>query len=79
MTSVEGQQGLRYFSGETEDGKEYLRWKTWTQNKLVTLDKLSAEARGPYIYTLLSGKALEAVEHLSHEEYCKEGWRKSSF
>ena len=79
MTSADSHQGLRYFSGEAEDGKEYLRWKTWTQNKLVTLDKLSEAARGPYVYTLLSGKALEAVEHLPHEEYFKKGGEKVLF
>jgi hypothetical protein len=33
------------------------------------MDKLGEAARGPYIYTLLSGKALEAVEHVKPEEY----------
>ena len=71
---------LGTFSGEAEDGKEYLRWKTWTQHKLVTLDKFSVEARGgPYVYTLLSGKALEAVEHLSHEEHFKKDDEKELF
>eukprot|EP00435_Cladocopium_sp_Y103_P056621 s837_g19.t1 len=64
---------VRYFSGETEDGKEYKRWKTWCCNKLLTLDKLPKSARGSYIYTLLSGKALEAIEHLEAEAYQCEG------
>eukprot|EP00435_Cladocopium_sp_Y103_P060613 s808_g22.t1 len=66
--------GLRHFSGESEDGKEYRRWKLWVGNKLLTLDKVSAEARGPYVFTLLTGKALEAVEHLDPSSYqCKDG------
>ena len=64
---------VRCFSGEDEDVKEYRRWKTWVQNKLMTLDKLPKSARGSYIYTLLSGKALETVEHLKAEDYQKEG------
>ena len=65
--------GLRFFSGETEDGREYKRWKQWVKNKLLTLDKLAEGFRGAYIYTLLSGKALEAVEHVDPETYQKKG------
>ena len=69
-TSSEGQGGLlRFFSGDSEDTKEYRRWKVWVQNKLLTLDKLPATAKGAYIYTLLSGKALECVEHLDPARY----------
>ena len=56
--------GLRYFSGESEDGKEHERWKLWVGNKLLTLDKFPAEAKGAFVFTLLTGKALESVEHL---------------
>lgn len=64
---------VRYFSGDAEDSKEYKRWKTWCCNKLLTLDKLPKIARGSYTYTLLSGKALEAIEHLEVGDYQKEG------
>jgi len=64
---------VRYFSGDAEDSKEYKRWKTWCCNKLLTLEKLPKIARGSYIYTLLSGKALEAIEHLEVGDYQKEG------
>ena len=63
--------GLRIFSGENEDHREYRRWKLWISNKLLTLDKLPKEAYGSYIFTCLSGKALEAVEHLEASEYQK--------
>ena len=69
----ESSGSVRYFSGDAEDGKEYKRWKTWVQNKLLTLDKLPESSRGAYIYTLLSGKALEAVEHLDADAYQKTG------
>ena len=69
----DGQGGpIRIFSGESEDAQEYKRWKTWVQNKLLTLDKLPAKAKGAYIYTLLSGKALECIEHLEATDYQKE-------
>eukprot|EP00435_Cladocopium_sp_Y103_P063149 s214_g24.t1 len=64
---------VRYFNGDAEDSKEYKRWKTWVLNKLRTLDKLPKDAHGSFIYTLLSGKALEAIEHLEPEAYQKEG------
>ena len=61
---------VRSFSGENEDGREYKRWKVWVTNKLLTLDtKVPAKARGAYVYTLLSGKALECVEHLDPSDY----------
>ena len=72
MAQQNGDAGpLRYFSGENEDGREYKRWKTWVKNKLLTLDKLPESSRGAFVYTLLNGKALEAVEHLEPEEYQK--------
>ena len=65
--------GLRIFSGESEDRKEYWRWKLWISNKLVTLDKLPQEAYGSYLFTCLSGKALETVEHLEPSAFQKTG------
>ena len=45
-TSSEGQGGpLRFFSGDSEDTKDYRRWKIWVQNKLLTLDKLPVTAK----------------------------------
>ena len=64
---------VRYFNGDDEDAKEFKRWKVWAQNKLLTLDKLPETARGEWLYTLLSGNALEAVEHLDPSEYQKAG------
>ena len=69
--SASDSAAVRGFSGENEDGREYKRWKTWVKNKFLTLDKLPESARGAYIYTLLSGKALEAVEHVDPSLYQK--------
>ena len=65
--------GLRIFSGESEDYKEYRRWKLWISNKMLTLDKHPKEAYGSYLFTCLTGKALEAVEHVEPSEYQKAG------
>eukprot|EP00435_Cladocopium_sp_Y103_P006224 s2324_g2.t1 len=65
--------GVRCFSGESEDHREYKRWKLWLLNKFQTLDKLPKEARGAYLFTCLSGKALETVEHVDPSTYQREG------
>ena len=68
------------FTGDDEDAKEYKRWKVWTVNKLLTLsEKVPSTARGAYVYTLLGGKALEAVEHLDPSTYQKDGGEKVLF
>eukprot|EP00435_Cladocopium_sp_Y103_P050118 s180_g15.t1 len=71
--SSDGAGSIRYFSGEAEDHKEYRRWKLWLLNKFQTLDKLPKDARGSFLFTCLSGKALETVEHLDPKDYQKEG------
>ena len=69
--------GVRLFSGDSEDAREYKRWKVWALNKLLTLgDKVPSTARGAYIYTLLTGKALECVEHIDPTQYQKAGGEK---
>ena len=58
-------RGLKRFSGEDDDpGRQLRRWRAWAQAKMCTMEKLSAKQQGPFLYTLLDGKALEAVEHL---------------
>ena len=69
--SSDGTGAVRLFSGESEDYKEYKRWKLWLLNKFQTLDKLPKEARGSYLFTCLTGKALETVEHVDPAEYQK--------
>ncbi|CAE7795640.1 Copia protein [Symbiodinium microadriaticum] len=76
---AEGGHSLRYFSGEDADHREYKRWKMWVQNKMLTNEKLAKEARGPFVWTLLQGRALEVVEHLSPSEYQKDGGDKVLF
>ena len=70
---------LKYFSGDDCDYREYRRWKQWAVNKMRVMDKLTEEARGSFIWTLLQGKALEVVEHLDEEAYQKKGGEKVLF
>ena len=70
-SSSDASGGIRCFSGESEDYKEYRRWKLWLVNKFQTMDKLPKEARGSFLFTCLSGKALETVEHVDPTEYQK--------
>ena len=80
MSSSNESTGLRTFSGDTEDAKEYKRWRTWVTNKILTLgDKVPDNAKGAYVYTLLAGKALECVEHLEQSAYQKAGGEKIIF
>ena len=65
---------LKYFSGGDDmDHREYKRWKQWGINKMNVMEKLPREARGSFVWTLLQGRALEIVEHLSDSDYQKEG------
>ena len=64
---------LRRFSGDDDDaGKQLKRWKLWCQAKMLTVKDLQKSQRGPWIYTLLEGSALESVEHLTLEDISAE-------
>ena len=66
-------KSLRRFNGEDEDpGKALKRWKLWAKAKLMTLKDFKKEQRGPWLFTLLEGKAWDACEHLSLDELAKE-------
>eukprot|EP00435_Cladocopium_sp_Y103_P036809 s2568_g9.t1 len=63
---------LRRFNGEDDDpGKSLKRWKLWAKAKLLTFKDFKAEQRGPWLFTLLEGKAWDACEHLSLEDLSK--------
>lgn len=65
----ESQAGqFKRFSGESLDGKELKRWKLWAQAKMAATRELQKTHRGPWVFTLLDGLALETVEHLSLEQ-----------
>ena len=69
--SKEGSSYKR-FSGNDLDGKAYRQWKLWAQAKMLSMKDLQKNQRGPYVYCLLDGVALEAVEHVSLEDLAVE-------
>ena len=66
-------RGFKRFSGEDEDaGKALKKWKAWATAKMLTVKDLSKAQRGPWLFTLLDGKALEACEHMTLDEMSAE-------
>ena len=72
MASLE-ERSLKRFNGEDDDpGKQLKRWIQWTRAKMFTMKDLSEAQKGPWLFTLLDGKALESVEHLSFDDLKKD-------
>lgn len=67
-----GSAQRKRFSGESLDGKEFRKRRLWAEAKMAASRDINAKQRGPFVYTLLDGLALEAVEHLSLEDLSKE-------
>ena len=44
-----------------------------------TMDKLAEDSRGSFVWTLLSGRALEVIEHLKESDYQVKGGDKVIF
>ena len=40
---------------------------------MITMTSLTKEARGPFVYSMLDGDALTAVEHLEFAEFAVDG------
>ena len=68
MATSDADGGYKRFSPEA-NGRDLKRWKTWCLSKMVTMTKLSKEARGPFVYSMWDGDALTAVEHLDFAEF----------
>ena len=69
MASPLDDRGYKRFSGEDDDaGKQLRKFKAWAQAKMATMKDIQVAQHGPRIYTLLEGKALESVEHVTLEE-----------
>ena len=76
MADVKSDSGggqFKRFSGESLDGKELKKWKLWAQAKMAATKDLSEKQRGPWVFTLLDGLALETVEHLTLEQLTEVG------
>eukprot|EP00959_Pyramimonas_sp_CCMP1952_P057874 1208057-Pyramimonas_sp.AAC.1 len=75
MSDTTDPKGLRYFHGDGSQGshQELRKWIKWARSAMACR-KLEREQRGPFIYTLLQGSALEVVDHLEFEDYeCEDG------
>ena len=55
------------------NGRDLKRWKTKCLSKMITRTTLTKEVRGPFVYSVLDGDALTAVEHLEFPEFAIEG------
>ena len=63
------EKGLKRFTGEDDDsGKQLKRWKTWAMAKMATMKDLKKEQRGPWLFTLLEGRAWDCCEHFTLEQ-----------
>jgi len=64
---------IRYFSGDGNQNdhqelKKFIKWARASRS----CKKLEDAQAGPYLYTLLQGSALEAVDHLEYEQLEKD-------
>ena len=59
---------FKRFTGENLCGKELRKWKLWAEAKMAASKDLTDKQRGPWVFTLLDGLALETVEHLTLEQ-----------
>eukprot|EP00435_Cladocopium_sp_Y103_P064168 s612_g25.t2 len=60
------------FSGDALDPLEYRRWRLWVEARMASQKDLQPQQRGPFVFCLLDGTALETVEHLSLDQLKEE-------
>lgn len=67
-------RNLKRYDGEGDDpGKSLRKFKLWASARMLTYKDLKSEQKGPWLFTLLDGKAWDACEHLSIEDISKPG------
>ena len=79
MATSNADGGYKRFSGAGANGRDLKRWKTWCLSKMITMTTIAKEARGPFVYLMLDGDALTAVEHLEFAEFAIDGGEKFIF
>ena len=62
----------RRFSGESLDPRELRRWRLWAEARMASTKDMAKQHRGPFVFCLLDGLALEACEHLTLEKLKEE-------
>ena len=60
------------FSGNDLDSLACRQWKLWAHAKMLSMRGLQKNERGPFVYCLLDGVALETVEHVKLEELARD-------
>ena len=73
MATSNAEGGFKRFSGAWANGRDLKRWKTWCLSKMITMTTLTKEARGPFVFSMLDGDALTAVEHLEFAAFAVDG------
>ena len=73
MATLNADGGYKRFNGAGGNGRDLKRWKTWCLSKVITMPTVTKEARGPFVYSLLDGDALTAVERLEFAEFAIDG------
>ena len=73
MATSSAEGGFKRFSGTGANSRDLKRWKTWCLPKMITMTSLTKEARGPFVYSMLDGDALTAVEQLEFAEFAVDG------
>lgn len=50
------------FSGDSLDPLEFKRWRLWVEARMASQKDFKPQQRGPFVFCLLDGTALEACE-----------------
>ena len=79
MATTNAEGGFKRFSGAGANGRDLKRWKTWCLSKMITMTSLTTDSRGPFVYSMLDGDALTAVEHLDFAEFANVGGKNLIF
>ena len=68
------ERSLKRFNGDDDDpGKALKRWKLWCAAKTMTMKDRKPHRKGPWVFTLLDGKAWEVVENMTLEDIGVDG------
>jgi hypothetical protein len=60
------------FTGDALDPLEYRRWRLWVEARMASQKDMQPQQRGPFVFCLLDGTALETVEHLTLDQLKEE-------
>ena len=73
MATSNADGGYKRFSCAGANGRDLMRWKTWCLPEMNTMTTLTKKVRAPFVYSMLHGDDLTAVEHLEFAEFSIEG------